>query len=236
MYVFYKKTRATLAKEVSGVIKPQPFSRYFYPLTEAAVKTGFTNAKVSERDLYTGRENAFSIALKVQTETFKADIAATSAFIDAKYPLLKGKINPDTSLDTNDKKAEAYAYFVATADIGLRPKSKSQLDKYFPGASQSYLTRAKISEQDFFNIDQIVTNSNTALFRFNSDLVTELGITAAVTGADAQEIVFRVNAAREYAEERIAYYEKLYKLPIVDHLRELGVTADMLSEINLSFD
>jgi hypothetical protein len=65
MYVFYKKTRATLAKEVSGVIKPQPFSRYFYPLTEAAVKTGFTNAKVSERDLYTGRENAFSIALKV---------------------------------------------------------------------------------------------------------------------------------------------------------------------------
>jgi hypothetical protein len=74
------------------------------------------------------------------------------------------------------------------------------------------------------------------LFRFNSDLVTELGITAAVTGADAQEIVFRVNAAREYAEERIAYYEKLYKLPIVDHLRELGVTADMLSEINLSFD
>ena len=74
------------------------------------------------------------------------------------------------------------------------------------------------------------------MFRFNSDLVTELGITAAVTGADAQEIVFRVNAAREYAEERIAYYEKLYKLPIVEHLRELGVTADMLSDINLSFD
>jgi hypothetical protein len=45
-----------------------------------------------------------------------------------------------------------------------------------------------------------------------------------------------VAAAREYAEERIAYYEKLYKLPIVDHLRELGVTADMLSDINLSFD
>jgi hypothetical protein len=50
---------------VNGVIKPQPFSRYFYPLTEVPVKAGFTAAKVSERDLYTDRENAFSIALKV---------------------------------------------------------------------------------------------------------------------------------------------------------------------------
>jgi hypothetical protein len=50
-------------------------------------------------------------------------------------------------------KAEAYAYYVATADIGLKPRSKSELDKYFPGASQSYLTRAKISEKDLFNIE-----------------------------------------------------------------------------------
>ena len=50
---------------MNGVIKPKPFSRYFNPIAEAAVNTGFTAAKVSEIDLYSGRENAFSIALKV---------------------------------------------------------------------------------------------------------------------------------------------------------------------------
>ena len=54
MYVFYKKTRATLAKEVSGVIRPKPFSRYFFAFTDNTVKAGFTASKVSERDLFTG--------------------------------------------------------------------------------------------------------------------------------------------------------------------------------------
>jgi hypothetical protein len=236
MIVFYNKTRAMLAKQESGIIMPKPYLRYFDSkiADEAAAVTAL---KLSANDLFNGKEDAFTAAVKIQQKLIETKFNAAdgaNTYIDTNYPKLKALAAAEiTALPagaTNDDKGLIYAYYIATADIGLRPRSKADILSFFPGTNQRYLISAQITERCFAAIQKLIdANKN---LRFNEAHATEFGLTFATATHDQ---IAKPFFAKQYAESKIAKMNALYKLPIVDHMKALGVTDDALSKVNLNF-
>lgn len=236
MIVFYNKTRAVLAKQESGIVMPKPYLRYFGSAI-AKETTAVTALKLSENDLFNGKEDAFTAAVKIQQKIFSTEIAdGTSTYIDTNYPKLKALAAAEitaiggAATANFDAKAEIYAYYIATADIGLRPRSKADILSFFPGNNQRYLISAQITERCFAAIQKLIDANKT--FRFNEAHATEFGLTFATATHDQ---IAKPFFAKQYAESKIAKMNALYKLPIVDHMKALGVTDDALSKVNLNF-
>jgi hypothetical protein len=237
MILFYNKTRAMFAKQESGVIMPKPYLRYFDSKI-ADETTAVTALKLSANDLINGKEDAFTAAVKIQTKLIESKFAAdgANAHIDTNYPKLKALAADEitaiggAATANFDKKAEVYAYYIATADIGLRPRSKAEILSFFPGTNQKYLISAQITERCFAAIKRLIDDNKA--FRFNEAHATEFGLTFATATHDQ---IAKPFFAKQYAESKIAKMNALYKLPIVDHMKALGVTDDALSKVNLNF-
>jgi hypothetical protein len=238
MIVFYNKTRAMLAKQESGIVMPKPYLRYFD--SKIAKETAAVTAlKLSENDLFNGKEDAFTAAVKIQQKLISTEFAVAdgaNAYIDTNYPKLKALAAAEitaiggAATANFDAKAEIYAYYIATADIGLRPRSKADILSFFPGNNQRYLISAQITERCFAAIQKLIDANKT--FRFNEAHATEFGLTFATATHDQ---IAKPFFAKQYAESKIAKMNALYKLPIVDHMKALGVTDDALSKVNLNF-
>ena len=133
-----------------------------------------------------------------------------------------------TGAADNAAKGAFLASYIATAELGL--KARFDIQSYFPVSRLGNIVKAKIDESDLKAIDDRVTAEVN--FRYDAATLTKFGITGTPTKAQVARVVF----ADELAQKKIAYYEKLYSMNLVDHLKALGVTEDELAEVNLSYD
>ena len=67
MILFFNKTRAVSTVKVSGVVMPKPYLRYFGSAITKETDA-VTALKLSENDLFNGKEDAFTAALKIQSK------------------------------------------------------------------------------------------------------------------------------------------------------------------------
>jgi len=125
-----------------------------------------------------------------------------------------------TGAATPAAKAVFLATYIATAELGL--KARFDIEAYFPGLRLGNIVKAKIDESDLKAIDdRVIAEVN---FRYDASTLTKFGLTGTPTKAQVAKVVF----AEELAQKKIAYFEKLYSMNLVDHLKALGVTEDEL--------
>lgn len=183
-----------------GVIKPKPYSRYFDSPT-AAEKTARDVLFITNADLQNGKYNSFSVATAIQAKVVETDLALGGS---ATYPTKFAEAVKDaayTALTTDSTKAAYLAYYIATAELGLRARGKPAIEAYFPGTRIENIVKAKIDESDLKAIDDRVAAEVN--FRYTADTLTKFGLIGTPTRAQVAQAVF----ADELAQKKINFFD-----------------------------